>query len=163
MEAKYIYESIRKYLKPKSQEDIINDLKHLSQEQLDNTLLNAIPTANISMIKYLLEAGADVNIADKDNWSTLFWASRYNNKDIIELLLAYGADIETQTDNGWTALMMASYYNYKDIVEILLVNGANTKVKNNNHETPLSLAEGCEDVIELLKNTGQKNESKIYT
>ena len=65
------------------------------QDKLGRTaLMYAIMQGNHKIVEYLLEAGADPNIADKRGWTALKIANTHQKThphDIIGTLLEYGA------------------------------------------------------------------------
>lgn len=113
-------------------------------------IFRAIENNDITVVRELLNQGADVNItADKyegfffESWSCskpLTFASQLGNIDIIELLLAHDADIEGATNDGDTALITASRYRRLDVIEILLKHGANINAQNKQGKTALMIA-----------------------
>ena len=75
-------------------------------------LMKAAKSGNEWQVKRLLEAGADTNIKDKDGWTALMYAVRYNEGlECVELLLNAGADIKNENNYGLTALTLAATYN----------------------------------------------------
>ncbi len=75
-------------------------------------LMKASKSGNEWQVKRLLEAGADTNLRDKDGWTALMYAVRYNEGlECVELLLNAGADIKLENNYGLTALSLAATYN----------------------------------------------------
>lgn len=73
---------------------------------------------NLSIIKYLLENGADPNKKDEDGWTPLHHALNINNNDvdemkIIKLLLQHKADIHIENNKGHTPMFKALCSNMK--------------------------------------------------
>jgi len=166
-------------LKPLSQEQILDEIRHMSQEEKDKKLLNACLYGSVDTAKILINNGANVNAKDNGGNTSLFWAganvniknnkfsgsdtalmlaSRYGLKNIIELLLKAGADVNAKNYNGWTALMWASTNGRTNVVELLLKAGADVNVKNNDDKTALKLAliRNYIDIANLLKQYGAK-------
>ena len=71
-------------------------------------LMFAAQTNAIDSLKVLLDAGADVNIRDKDGNTALILGVKH--ADILAMLLAHGAMINVQNKSGVTALWYAAYY-----------------------------------------------------
>lgn len=55
------------------------------------------------VVHALIDAGADVNKQDRNNWSALMWAMTNRHKGIAKLLLDHGASAEAKTSSGRTA------------------------------------------------------------
>jgi hypothetical protein len=55
------------------------------------------------VVKALLDAGANVNKQDKNQWSALMWAMTNRHKGIAKLLLDHGADPDVKSSTGRTA------------------------------------------------------------
>ena len=83
------------------------------KDEFDTTLLmKAAKTGNDWQIKALVNANADVNLQDKDGWTALMYAVRYQgNMDCVELLLEAGADVKKTNNYGMSALVIAANYN----------------------------------------------------
>lgn len=70
---------------------------------------------------FLVEHGADVNLADVRGCTPLSWAAALNNPVLLKVLIKAGADINVQdSDKRSTALILAARHNYKEIMRILL-------------------------------------------
>ncbi len=85
-------------------------------------LMKAARMGNEWQVKRLLESGAKTNLKDKDGWTALMYAVRYNESlETVEILLKANADIKLTNKFGLTALTMAaSYNNNPQILEKLL-------------------------------------------
>lgn len=55
------------------------------------------------VVEALLEAGANINAQDKNQWSALMWAMTNRHKGIAKLLLDNGADADVKSSTGRTA------------------------------------------------------------
>ena len=65
------------------------------------------------MMRWLLDAGADVNMRDRLGLTALMFTARHGGEHgagMMRLLLDAGADANKQTEDGWTALMHAAQY-----------------------------------------------------
>ncbi|KAI4715696.1 hypothetical protein E4T48_08139 [Aureobasidium sp. EXF-10727] len=56
------------------------------------------------VVMSLLDAGAEVDKQDRNQWSALMWAMTNRHKDIAKILLDHGASTEIQSSTGRTAL-----------------------------------------------------------
>ena len=80
-----------------------------------------------SLLRILLEHGADINAQTHGGWTPLHRASNYGALEVVCLLLEHGADVETKTNSGKTALQFAANLGRREIVELLREHGAKKK------------------------------------
>lgn len=75
-------------------------------------LMKAAKAGNDWQIKTLLRSGAKVNLKDKDGWSALMYAVRYQESmTCVDLLIEAGAAVKTKNNYGSTPLAVAACYN----------------------------------------------------
>ena len=75
-------------------------------------LMKAAKAGNDWQISALLASGANVNLKDKDGWTALMYAVRYQESlNCVDLLLQAQADAKIKNNYGSSALMIASCYN----------------------------------------------------
>lgn len=72
----------------------------------------------------LLDAGADANLRDSDQWNALMWASWSGLTKTADLLIARGTEVNAVDRLGQTALMFAAMRGNTAIVKLLLDKGA---------------------------------------
>jgi len=89
---------------------------------------------HVSLMKILLDAGANPNIKDVAGYSALHHCCTiYGNSktlELAELLLEYGAEVNAKNRFGCTALMEPSMHANFDAVELLMSHGANPCIKD---------------------------------
>ncbi|RKY27733.1 MAG: hypothetical protein DRP79_02980 [Planctomycetota bacterium] len=96
------------------------------------------PLAQIEMVKFLLENGADVRIRSKNNGNTaLHFAAERNYVQIIPLLIDFHADVNAINNNRETALFLAAQAGMSDAVEVLLQYDADPDIPDKSGVTPL--------------------------
>jgi ankyrin repeat protein len=106
-----------------------------------SALLRAAEMYRYDVCKLLLNSGADVNIANKEDGKTvLMQFCKSRQFDLCELALAKGAVVDAQDSNGWTALFYASQ---KDVCSLLVSHGANVNFRDHEGNTPLHRAALC--------------------
>ena len=136
----------------------------------------AAETNDVALMRTLLIAGAEPNVATNNNTTPLMVAAgigytQGRNKttqktalDAAKLLLELGADVNAVNANGETALHGAAYREHgTDLVQFLVDKGAKLNVKSKRGWTPLVIAEGvltsafvirAPETVELLRKLG---------
>jgi len=120
--------------------------------------LLASQTADIVLLKLLLELGVDPHIPNADGSTPLMAAAGYGTlapgevagteseaMEVVEFLLGLGADVNVVDRNGETAMHGAAYKSLPRMVEFLAARGAKPEIwgqKNKHGWTPLLIAEG---------------------
>ncbi|XP_063901840.1 uncharacterized protein LOC135121443 [Zophobas morio] len=111
-------------------------------------------------LEMLLDFGASINIADKNNKNALHYASESwkDNRVIMKLLIEKGMDVDAQNGNGTTALQFALLEGADENVKMLLDFGASINITNQENENALHCAleswKDNRDVIKLLIEKG---------
>ena len=84
----------------------------------------AIYSTHPVVAKILINAGADVNIKGKADWTALMFAVMRGDVENVKNLIAAGADVNTHTKDGETPLQRAEALEYNEIITILKNAGA---------------------------------------
>lgn len=86
--------------------------------------MRAAKAGNDWDVNLLLKNGADVNLRDKDGWTALMYAVRYqNNLNILNMLIENAAYIRVRNKFNATPLLMAADYSQNpEIISVLLKN-----------------------------------------
>jgi ankyrin repeat protein len=82
------------------------------------------------MVKRLLEAGANPNLALLAGETPVMVAARSGYPEIVELLLAKNANPNAHGARGQTALMWAVAEKHPEVVKVLLAHGADIKARS---------------------------------
>jgi len=103
-------------------EKIIIENPNKKDENGVSLLMKACKNGNDWEVRTLIENGAEVNTRDKDGWTPLMYAVRYqNNISIINTLIENGAHIRVRNNFNTTPLIMAAQYSQNpDVLKILL-------------------------------------------
>ncbi|TRY57010.1 hypothetical protein DNTS_023922 [Danionella cerebrum] len=129
----------------KANPDTINKRTNRSQ----TPLILAVGRKHLSCVKYLLEEGADPNLAN-NQWETpLYKACEKANEDIVQILLKFGASPTKACIQGGTPLHEAVRNKRLDICEILVQAEAKLWAKNVYGIDPLFTAAQC-NAVKLL-------------
>jgi ankyrin repeat protein len=130
----------------------------------DSPLIDATPErlvwgaryGQIDKVRYLLDGGMDVNVADAYGNTALMAAVSNGQSEIVDMLLSRGAKVDAVNKEKLTALMGAAVKGDYELVDKLLKAGAKVNVKNNEGETALFLAVkyGHYNAAKVLLNAG---------
>ena len=77
-----------------------------------------------SMVRRLLEHGADPNICNNDHTTPLHEASSYGLLDAARLLLSHGAKVDEKDGSGKTPLQVVASKRHDEMVKLLVAHGA---------------------------------------
>ena len=77
-------------------------------------LLFAASRSSNEEARVLIEAGADVNHAEKDGWTPIFFAAYQNNVELCNFLLGHSANLLHVAVNGLTSYGAASLNGYTE-------------------------------------------------
>ncbi|KAI8484366.1 PREDICTED: ankyrin repeat domain-containing protein 49-like isoform X1 [Branchiostoma belcheri] len=101
---------------------------------------------DMTLVKELLERGADINAKTHDGWQPLHSACRWNHVDVASLLLQAGADVNATSSGGNTPLhVAASNANAKQALVLLL---------SNRYIDPNILNDSSESAFDLARRSG---------
>ena len=116
-----------------------------------------------SIVRALLERGADVNVRDKNGNTPLQIAASGGNTNLVMLLIATGADVNSRADNGQTPLFAAVTSSQKEVVELLMQHGAHLDATDANGRTALQLAiaSNREAITELLRKEETQRSEQV--
>jgi ankyrin repeat protein len=116
--------------------------------------------ASAEMVGVLIGHGADVNAADKKQWTALHFAAQSQNVDIMRALLKAGAEVDARDKDGATPLLRSLMLNATpEAVRVLLEAGADPKAEDKWGSTsPLGMAKqkGKKDLEDLMLQSGGK-------
>jgi ankyrin repeat protein len=115
-------------------------------------------TADVELMRVLLELGANPNAANADGTTPLMAAAGLGTQspgedpgtplecmEAVKLILSLGADVNAVDKNGETALHAAAYKNLPEMVEYLVSKGADIRIWHRQNKygwTPLTIAMG---------------------
>jgi len=86
-------------------------------------------TGNPEAIRYLIDAGADVNLTAEDRGTTaLIDSVMAQNLEIMDDLIKAGTDLNVKDKNGQTALIVAAGASREKMVEVLLKAGSDPDI-----------------------------------
>ncbi len=113
---------------------------------------------HLSLVKLLLEKGADPNIASNNHLKVapIHSACAISHIDITELLIRHGADVNAKQIQGITPLHEAAHNGQTKLLKLLIDNGADINAKMDNGQTPLFMAneKNFQETAELIIKQG---------
>ncbi|ETO67100.1 hypothetical protein F442_15772 [Phytophthora nicotianae P10297] len=124
---------------------------------------NSIIMGNKALFRRLLKAGADTELADREGFTPLHWASvRGYLEIVVQLVEVSRADVNRQDAMGWSPLHIACFKGYPDLVEYLLTRHARIDVEDCYGFTPMLFARIAEniDVVKSLDEFVAQQEAK---
>ena len=69
-------------------------------------------------------AGVDIDGADGEAKTGLYWAAFGGNLGVVEFLVGKGAVVDKAMKDGWTPLVVAAFEGHLGVVEFLVGHGA---------------------------------------
>ncbi len=157
----------------------------LRDEEGGNALMLATWSVKSDMVRLLLEAGADVGLAEaallndcdqaqallaagadlnlEEMTNALLWAAVGGHTDMVRILLDNGAPVDAADHHGRTALIQAALYGWVAVMRLLLEQGAAPNAASHNGATALtasvqsSTRSNREAVALLLTHGAQAN------
>jgi len=125
-------------------------------------LFAAAQSNDISLIKWLLKQGVDVNTKSQAGFTPLAYAIQLGKgpdaAKTVKALLDAGADFDQKYYMGMTATMYAAVAGRADILKLLLARNADVNAVNEAGQTALQMARAANqaEAAALLKDAGAK-------
>jgi uncharacterized protein len=108
-----------------------------------------------SIVKWLIEKGADVNIASNNQLKVapIHSACAISDYDTVEILIKAGADVNARQIQGITPLHEAAHNGQTRLAALLIKHGADTNAKMDNGHTPSYMAKekGFNETANLIE------------
>lgn len=129
-------------------------------EDGDSLLIATLKNDLGEAIRLLTYYKIDVDYKDKDNYTSLHFATLRGNLDIMKLLIKNGADVNSINKDGDTAFTLASKKGSVDIVKTLIANGAKIDETNERDDIAIIFAAATNKwtlVNKLIKKSLRKS------
>ncbi|ETW00043.1 hypothetical protein, variant 1 [Aphanomyces invadans] len=139
--------------------DLIQHI-HFQNKKGESALHVAISEGELSMVEFLCNQGANVNLQDKKGGNTTIMLTLAQQPRhflaILEVLLKHQPDLTLKDTTGQTALHLAVQYGSTNAVELLLASKTNQDIRDSKGMTPLLVAagKGGVHIVELLVSKG---------
>jgi hypothetical protein len=133
--------------------------KRAEEKAAGMALVVASGQGRLSLVRSMLERGADVNFINDDYFTALYVASQEGQLEIVDVLVAAGALVNwARKEDGCTALHMASQDGHPEVVRSLVRAGAdvNLAITNEYADSPLIRAaqNGHVQCVDILIEAG---------
>jgi ankyrin repeat protein len=121
----------------------------------DRTALDhAFGTRDLDMIRWLVDRGAEMDIAVTGQENLLYAAM--TSQRLVDFLIAQGVDVDAADEDGQTPLLYVADSGDAAMARLLIAHGADVNATMAYDETPLHRAarEGSAGMVEVLVNNG---------
>nr|XP_011439516.2 putative ankyrin repeat protein RF_0381 [Crassostrea gigas] len=102
--------------------------------------LHRLMAGDTEMVCYLVENGADPNVAGDDGNPPIVLSSIAGAFDVAQKLIKHGAEVTSKNAQGYNALHVAAWYGHIGFVNLLPRIRLDYDTRTNDGHTPLSLA-----------------------
>ena len=96
------------------------DLETHDSISFETPLIRAAEGNNTSVIRFLVEAGADLENRDSPGDTALLTAVNWGHLESVKILVELGADVNAANNTGWTPLTKSMEKDKKDFFQVLL-------------------------------------------
>lgn len=129
---------------------------HAPKAYSSSAIAEAVRANDVDQSRELIDAGADVNLAEPDGATPLLWAVYKSSMETVQLLLDAGADPNISNSLDITPLMQASRYGNAEIIAALLASGASLDFAEQGLESTLMAAarSGSVEAVKVLLDAG---------
>ncbi|KAK2812771.1 hypothetical protein FQN50_001100 [Emmonsiellopsis sp. PD_5] len=109
-----------------------------------------------SLLRHLLQVGAEVNCKDERGRTPILLAALKRHEVVMKLLLDSCADPNIRADEGQTPLSIAAANNHEGMTKLLLISGADPNIMDTEGVAPLhfTAARGHETISKCLLEGG---------
>lgn len=104
-------------------------------------LHKAAVEGHLSVVEFLVGAGADLEARDGEGNTALYLAAWHGHLAVVKYLVGLGVDVNATRNSGLTALHGAAWHGSLAVVQFLLGAGADVNATDNKGKTPRDLAE----------------------
>ena len=135
--------------------DILLKSQHVDLEERDESgntpLYGATMFDNTSLMKKLIDAGANINSQNEWKKTPLHLAATHQQIETVRLLVSAGANLESKDKYGSTPLHQAASMRKGDSIEYLIESGADVNAVTKSGVSVLHTSIGHPSYIELVR------------
>ena len=111
-----------------------------SNQSYRTELILAARTGDLAKVNAYLEAGLQVDQADKEGVTPLFVGAQNGHLEVVKALLERGAQVDQSKKNGSTPLFIAAKNDHLEVIQVLLERGAQVDKVDKADTSPLLIA-----------------------
>ena len=137
------------------------DKNQIGQLRSDTALCRAAGNNHVGVVRYLVEQGADMEIADCNGSNPLLYASTYGHFEVARYLLEQGANRDKESIYGITSLHEAARRVHLEIAKLLMVYGADLNARTDHDKLPIDLADN-EMIIKAIRDEPRRRMDHRY-
>jgi ankyrin repeat protein/WD40 repeat protein/tetratricopeptide (TPR) repeat protein len=137
-------------------------LLELTNQYGEVPLAVAVCNGHVSIARYLIQAGANVNAVANYQNSILHYAVMSGLAEMVSLILKHIVTADIRDEHNYTPLHDAANRGLVEIINLLLDSGADIEARNENKHTPLLIAAEMsqETSVDALINRGANSKAK---
>ncbi|MHC1704799.1 MAG: ankyrin repeat domain-containing protein [Tenuifilaceae bacterium] len=112
----------------------------------------AIEYSNFSLVNFLIEKNADLNVRNIFGRTLLHSAAHTGNTDLAKSLIEKGLDVNAKDNDGATPLIYAASNGEYEMFKLLIEKGAEISIKENDGSDALlsAIQKGNSDIVNFL-------------
>ena len=133
------------------------DVNNASATRMHTPLHFAVMEGFVKITKALVVAGANPDLRDSNEASSLDLAASKGNVDVVDIMIESGeADVTACDNEGWTSLHHSAKGGHEAVTISLIRAGADPMARNSSDASPLDVAVGFgqKSVVQLLLDSG---------
>jgi len=120
----------------------------------------AAQQGHLTVVKCLVEQGADKDKTNNDGVSPLMIAAHQGHSLVVHYLLEQGVDVNKIANNGVTALHIAVYNGHAEIVCCLLQSGTSLTTKRRDGKLPIDCTAN-EEIKQLIRDEEKRRNMHV--
>ena len=117
----------------------IRGSRYGNEDDYETALAVAAENDHLHIVRYLVDQGADMEMADGHGWTPLMAASFNGHVEVVRCLLEQGANRDKANNGGYTSLHWAANKGHLEIAKLLMVYGADLNARTNYGRLPIDM------------------------
>ena len=114
----------------------LDDVNAVDEETGDSPLYRAAMNGHKAVVRVLMDAKADLNMANNRGETALHRAARHGHEAVVKILVEAGANLNMADEDGETPLWNAAHFGHEAVVKILVEAKADLNMAEKDGWTP---------------------------